>query len=680
VTGGLTIGVDTGGTFTDLIACGSDGAVAAATKVSTTPGDPSVGILEALSSVSGEVAAFLHGTTVGTNALLERRGAKTALLTTRGFRDVLELGRQNRPNLYDWFERKPEPLVPRELAFEIDERVSPHGPVGRALDESQVREVIRVLADRSVESVAVSLLHAYDTPAHERRIGEQLAAGLPTAHVSLSSDVLPDIMEYERASTTVANAYIAPVIELYLGNLVERLRAARAGAPLYVMQSNGGLGSARTIAHRAVQTMLSGPAAGVVGGLAAATGSRKQTFMTIDMGGTSFDIACSDGAEASTSRESTISGHPIAVAALDIHTLGAGGGSIAWVDSGGALRIGPQSAGSQPGPACYGRGGEDATVTDANVVLGRLGPELLGGRLGLDPDAAHRAIALQIARPLGIDVIAAARGMVEVVNAAMAKGMHLMSVARGRDPRDLGIVGFGGAGPLHACELAAAIGCSEVIVPVLPGNTSALGLLLANLRRERSEAVLAPLAALDEGAVESILDRLTHAVVADLVDDEAASETVTVQAVARLSYEGQRYQLDIPFLAGEWVGGRVPEGSLTALAERFRSRHRSQYGYLRDEGLTVFSLVAVGVAGVAGRPPMLNVSLPPAASGTEASRAVWFGGGFVPTRILQRAELPPGSSLAGPAIVQQPDTTTVVPPRWSARTDPLGNLVLRADG
>jgi N-methylhydantoinase A len=330
LTGALTIGVDTGGTFTDLIACDADGVVRNATKVSTTPPDPTVGILESVSCVTGEAAAFLHGTTIGTNALLERRGAQTALLTTRGFRDVLELGRQNRPSLYDWFEQKPEPFVPRELAFEIDERLSPHEVARRPLDEGQLRDVIRVLGDKSVRSVAVCLLHAYSDPRHERRIRTLLEAGLPAAHVSLSSDVLPDIMEYERASTTVANAYIAPVMETYLGQLIERLHSALRGAPLYLMQSNGGLGSAQTIASRAVQTVLSGPAAGVIGGLASTTASEKASFLTIDMGGTSFDIAYSDGREATISRESIIAGHPIAAPALDIHTLGAGGGSICW--------------------------------------------------------------------------------------------------------------------------------------------------------------------------------------------------------------------------------------------------------------------------------------------------------------------------------------------------------------
>ena len=296
---------------------------------------------------------------------------------------MLELGRQNRPNLYDWFERKAEPFVPRELSFEVDERLSRYESVRKPLDTGRLDELIRVLSEKSVRSVAVCLLHSYSDPGHEQLVKERLAAELPEAHVSLSSDVLPDIMEYERASTTVANAYIAPVMETYLAELRERLHETLRGASVYVMQSNGGLGSAGTIATRAVQTVLSGPAAGVIGGLASTAGSDKAAFMTIDMGGTSFDIAYSEGREPTVSREAVIAGHPIAVPALDLHTLGAGGGSIAWVDAGGALRVGPNSAGSQPGPACYARGGEQPTVTDANVVMGRLGAQLLGGRLEL---------------------------------------------------------------------------------------------------------------------------------------------------------------------------------------------------------------------------------------------------------------------------------------------------------
>ncbi len=676
---GLLVGVDTGGTFTDVVACDLDGALVYSSKVLSTPDDPSEAILNALPDhLLERFEVFLHGTTTGTNAVLERRGARTALLTTRGFRDVLELARQDRPDLYDWFRRKPAPLVPRELCFEIDERLAPVEIVRRPLDEEQARSVARGLAQSGVESVAISLLHAYRDDRHERRLRELVTEELPEASVSLSSEVLPEIMEYERTSTTVANAYLAPVMQRYLERLIVGLRARGVSAPLYVMQSDGGLGAAATIARRAVQTVLSGPAAGVIGGLSSTLSSQRSNFLTIDMGGTSFDIAYAESRRPHVSRGSSIEGLPLAISALDIHTLGAGGGSIAWVDRGGALRVGPTSAGSQPGPACYGAGGQEPTVSDANVVLGRLGAQLLGGEITLDTDAAHRAIERRLAGPLGLSVVEAARGVIEVVNAAMVKGMQLMSIARGRDPRSLGIVGFGGAGPLHACELAEALGSSEVIIPPLPGNTSALGLTLADLRRERSHTVLAPLAGVGDLEAAAILEELAAKVSVALRDDGARPEAVELEAVARVSYEGQRYQIDVPMPTGErWaVGSPFPEG-IRDVADHFRERHIAAYGYARSEPVTLFSLVVVGTASVGGGSVRRALAAGWGSGSAETTtRHVWFGDGFHETTVLQRQALPAGSYLEGPAVIEQLDSTTIVPPRWSGIVDPEGNLIL----
>ena len=676
---GLLVGVDTGGTFTDVVVCDRDGALVYASKVLSTPEDPSEAILNALPEhLLDGVEVFLHGTTTGTNAVLERRGARTALLTTKGFRDVLVLARQDRPDLYDWFRRKPEPLVPRELCFEIDERLSPVESVRRPLDEEQARSVARGLAQVGVESVAISLLHSYRDDGHELRLRELVTEELPAASISLSSEVLPEIMEYERTSTTVANAYLAPVMRRYLERLILGLRSRGVSVPVYVMQSDGGLGAAATIARRAVQTVLSGPAAGVIGGLSSTFSSQKSNFLTIDMGGTSFDIAYAEGRRPQVSRRLSIDGLPLAISALDIHTLGAGGGSIAWIDRGGALRVGPMSAGSQPGPACYGRGGEQPTVSDANVVLGRLGAELLGGEITLDTDAAERAVELTIARPLGLSVVEAARGVIEVVNAAMVKGMQLMSLARGRDPRGLGIVGFGGAGPLHACELADALGSSEVIIPPLPGNTSAFGLALANLRRERSHTVLAPLTGVSDLEAAALLTELAEHVSLALRDDGARPEAVELDAVARVSYEGQRYQIDVPIPTNpRWVPGSPFPGSVGEVADRFREQHLSAYGYARAEPVTLFSLVVVGRASVGGgslgsvRPGHRAIET------TElTTRPVWFHDRFHDTTVLHRQALVAGGSVEGPAVIEQLDSTTIVPPRWTGNVDPDGNLIL----
>jgi N-methylhydantoinase A len=677
--GPLLVGADTGGTFTDLVVCDRDGLIVHATKVSTTPGDPSEALLEAFAGTAVDtVGAFLHGTTTGTNTLLERRGARTALLTTQGFRDILELARQDRPSLYDPFQEKPRPLVPRELCFEIDERQAPVPEARRALNEKQARSVMRQLHELGVESVAVSLLHAYQDDRHERRLQELLAAALPHASVSLSSEVLPEIMEYERTSTTVANAYLALVMEAYLRRLLSGLEATGLVAPVYVMQSNGGLGAATTVARRAVQTVLSGPAAGVIGGLASTAGSAKSNFLTIDMGGTSFDIAYAEGRQPSVSRESAIDGLPIALPSLDIHTLGAGGGSIAWIDRGGALRVGPRSAGAMPGPACYGRGGDQPTVTDANVVLGRLGSELLGGRLALDVDAAHRTIERCVAKPLGWSIVDAARGIVAVVNGSMAKGMHLKSVARGRDPRTLGIVGFGGAGPLHACDLAVALGTSEVIVPLLPGNTSAIGLALASVRRERSQVVLRPLDGFSQTEAAGLLDELASTVIAALGEDGVEPRDLVLEAIARVSYDGQRYQIDVPVSTnGKWSAGTPFPGSLESVPEGFRQRHRIAYGYTREEPLSLFGLVVVGTAAIgSARVPAMRLERDSRETASPGMRRVWFSDEFHDTPILQRHELPVGEKFEGPAVVEQPDSTTVVPPGWCGTIDPYGNLIL----
>ena len=680
MTAPIAVGVDTGGTFTDLVACDKECVVRHATKVSTTPADPSIGILEAFATVpAGTASAFLHGTTTGTNALIERRGALTALLVTKGFRDILELARQNRPSLYDWFEAKSEPLVPRALSREIDERHSPRETVRRPLNVTQAREVLADLRAQGVESVAICLLHSYQDSQNELRLRALVESELPGVHVSLSSEVLRDIMEYERASTTVANAYLAPVMERYLTRLVEGLRTANFDGPIHVMQSSGGLGSAETIANRAVQTILSGPAAGVIGGLAATAASTKPSFLTIDMGGTSFDIAYSQGREPSISRDAVVDGHPIAIPALDIHTLGAGGGSIAWIDAGGILRVGPESAGSQPGPACYGRGGATPTVTDANLLLGRLGDDLLGGRLNLDAEAAQAAIERAVARPLGLSIVDAARGIVEVANAAMAKGMRLMSVARGRDPRDLGIVAFGGAGALHACELAEIIGTDEVIVPILPGNTSAIGLALASVRRDRNTSVMRPLAEIDDREADALLDELTKQVAADLQEDGVVAREATFVAVARVSYHGQRYQIDVPFPSRN--APRAASGfssSLAAVADSFRTQHLSRYGYIRDDPLTLFGVVVAGFARVAAQgTPTLRERPSARVSNARRERPVWFGDDFYGTALLERDQLSPGHRFEGPAIIDQADATTVLPPGWDGSVDAYGNLLLR---
>ena len=505
----VRLGVDVGGTFTDLVLFDAATNRIHFTKTSSTPANQAVGVEEGIRKVAGiaavppgEIEFFVHGTTVATNALLERKGVSCALLVTEGFRDVLQIGRQDRPKLYDWFAQRPTPLVPRAQTFEIRERMLHTGDVLTPLDEAQAREAIRAARAAGVTAIAVCLLHAYANPAHERRVGELIAEEFPDAEVSLSSDVIPEFREYERASTTAVNAYVMPIVRRYVARLADRTAAMGVPAELHIMQSNGGLMTARAAAEQSVRTMLSGPAAGVLGAVALARQAGFENVLSVDMGGTSFDICLAYDGSLRFTKESEIGSLPIKVPMIDIHTLGAGGGSVAWIDAGGALRVGPRSAGAQPGPACYGRGGDEATVTDANVVLGRIDPaNFLGGEMALDAAAAWRAVEDRIARPLGLGVEEAAEGIVRVINATMVRGMRAVSVEKGYDPRDFAIVAFGGGGPLHAADLARELGVPSVLVPVMPGVTSALGLLVADLRYDVSATVRGSLASPDHAAL-----------------------------------------------------------------------------------------------------------------------------------------------------------------------------------
>ena len=494
------LGVDVGGTFTDFALYDADTNRLEFAKTPSTPDNQAVGVAAGIAELARrygvapeQVDFFIHGTTVATNTLLERKGATTALVVTAGFRDVLQIGRQERPSLYDWRIRRPEPLAPRRLRFEVAERVVHTGDVLTPLTEAEIDRVVARLAAADVDAIAVCLLHSYANPAHERALGEALRQALPGVTVALSHEVLPEFKEYERMSTTAINAYVSPVMDRYLRRLEQTISEAGLKSEVYIMQSNGGTMGVETAIERPVHTIMSGPAAGVIGAAAIARQAGQANAISIDMGGTSFDVSLCYQGEVRQTQESEIERLPIRVPMVDVHTLGAGGGSMAWIDAGGALRVGPSSAGAVPGPACYGSGGTQATVTDANVVLGRLGESgLLGGAMPLDAALARRAVRECIADPLGIGVEEAAEGIVQVVNASMVKGIRVVSVSKGYDPREFCLVAFGGAGPLHASELAEEMDIPRVLVPVAPGVTSALGLLVADLRHDFARTVLRP--------------------------------------------------------------------------------------------------------------------------------------------------------------------------------------------
>ena len=690
------IGVDVGGTFTDVTLFVDDDLTTA--KVPTTT-DQSVGVIDGVRKACetagiepAEIDAFAHAMTVSVNALLERGGARTALVTTEGFRDVLEIGRQTRPDLYDLDAEKPEPLVPRRRRFEVGERAVPE-----ATEETVDAEAVRAVADEirasDAESVAVCLLHAYAQPANERRVAELLREEL-TVPVSASHEVLPEFREFERTATTAAEAYVTPGIDGYLGRLLDGAREEGLPDPR-IMGSNGGVADVETARSNAIRTVLSGPAAGVVGAAAsvgegtgdAATDDRDHAgVVTFDMGGTSSDVSLVRDGSAERTSDTEIDGIPIRTPMVDVETVGAGGGSIAWTDAGGALRVGPESAGADPGPACYGAGGTRATVTDANVVLGYIGPDAaLGGELSIDVDAAYDALD-RLAEEAGLaDATAAARGVHRVANATMSRAIRSVTVERGHDPRRFGLVAFGGAGPMHAAALADGLDVSRVIVPGPAGVLSAYGLLAADESHDAVRTVRLPLSGADapgadhaESAVEeaeSTYEALTERVLADVSDPDAAR----IERGADCRYVGQSFELTVPVESGSegGPGDGLGDGSgrfdPEAVADRFHAAHERAYGYRLDEDVEAVNLRVT--ATVDTDPPSVRH-----AGGGDAeigSRAATFPEtGTVDATVYDRSALSVGERVRGPAVLEQAESTTVVPPGWAGDVRENGALVL----
>jgi N-methylhydantoinase A len=618
--------------------------------------------------------------TVATNALLEGRVARTALVATDGFTDVVELGRQARPSLYRLCEAGPKPLAPRELRFGAPERMGPDGPL-RELDPRATEALLERLAGAEPDAVAVVLLHSYAHPEHERRLGELISERLPGAHLSLSHELVGTFREYERASTTEVDAALSPLLAAYL----ERLgaQAGERGLPaVQVMQSSGGLTDARRAAAHAALTVLSGPAGGVGGALLLSEAAGERDVLCFDMGGTSCDVCVIDGGSVAETAQRTVAGRPLALPALDIHTVGAGGGSIAWRDAGGAMRVGPASAGATPGPACYGLGGERATVTDANLVLGRLlGDMPLAGGVTLERDAAVRAVGA-LARELALEPIACAEGIVRVAETEMLRALTVMTVGRGVDPRRFALMGFGGAGPLHAAAMAAELGIERVLCPRACGVLCALGLAAAAPRRDASSTVMLSGASLTTESIAGELGRLIERAAAEL-DEPAASIAVRYE----LRYKGQSFELtvDDEIDPGDFFGGGLglllndtPGSSEHALLDPTRLRgafgeaHEQRYGY-RDERAEV-ELVNVRVSAIGARPALRlkGATVEPPVRG---STRVVFDGEQVQAE-LWRGELPPGTRVQGPAVCALPDSTLLVPPGWSGAVDEYGTVVL----
>jgi N-methylhydantoinase A len=648
----MRIGVDTGGTFTDFVVV-QDGRIEVFKRFST-PREPETAILEGLKDL--QPTEVIHGSTVATNALLERRGARVALVTTEGFEDVLAIGRQARRELYNVFVRRPAPLVPEELRFGIKERTLHDGTIERSPDLAHLERLVATLRTEQVEAVAICLLFSFANNRHEQLVAEALASlGIP---ISLSSRVLAEYREYERTSTTVINAYLAPLMGYYLERLSNRLTGTR----LRVMQSNGGAVQARTAAEFPVHTIVSGPAGGVVGAFNVASASGYPRIITFDMGGTSTDVSLCEGG-ISVTHEAEVDGMPVGIPIIDIHTVGAGGGSIAHVDAGGALKVGPASAGAEPGPICYGKGGERFTVTDANVLLGRLPPRFfLGGTVTLTADRIAPVLR-------GLPWVKSwnspehlAQGVIDVVNSNMEQAIRLISVERGHDPRDFALVCFGGAGGLHAAELARALRIPQVVIPPHPGALSALGLLQSDVRKDYSRSMLISVDGAD-ASIESELETLHRIGLREMQDEGYAKEAVRSVDSVDLRYRGQSYELNVP-VSGDFVA-------------RFHKLHRRRYGH-SDETRPV-ELVSVRST-LVGRAP--KIRLPRMKRVRTLARPLetgpaWFEGRVQKTSIYRREDLAPGHKFKGPAIVGEYSATTLVPPGFFCEVDEFGNLVLR---
>jgi N-methylhydantoinase A len=660
----MLLGVDVGGTFTDAVLVSGERLVTA--KAPTTPSDQSQGVVAAVEAAlaragttAEEVRRFSHGTTVATNALLEGSVARTAFVATEGFSDLVALGRQNRPELYRLCAGRPAPLAPDERRFGAPERMTPEGPL-EPLTQEAARELAGQIGQAEAEAVAVTLLHSYRHPEHEQLIADTIRSELPNVHVSLSSEVVGTFREFERASTTEVDAALSPLLAGYLGHLSRRAQETGLPEPA-VMQSNGGLIEASAAAGHASWTVLSGPAGGAAGAAFVARALGVERALCLDMGGTSCDVCLVDGGVVAEQSSGEIGGRPIALPMLAVHTVGAGGGSIAWADPGGALRVGPRSAGADPGPACYGRGGTEPTVTDANLVLGRLSADSpLAGGVELDDEAAQRAVS-DLARRLDLDPVACAEGILRVAVAEMVRALRVVTVQRGMDPREYALLAFGGAGPLHAVQIAAELGMKEVLCPRASGVLAALGLIVSQRRRDVQRSVFLSGDALAADAVSTNVAEL-----AELAREALSEPDADVDVIYELRYRGQSFELPIP---------APPEVTPEDLRRAFETEHEQRYGYA--DPAQKLELVTIRVAaatpgaevGLAGGPESGQVE--------RGSRSVVYDGAELEAEVLRGAPQP-GTGVGGPAVVELPEATVFVAPGWEGQVHDTGTIRLEA--
>jgi N-methylhydantoinase A len=693
------VSVDIGGTFTDIVLRGQNGTLATKKILSTTD-DYGKGIITGLVELLEELAlppraveGVVHGTTVATNAILEGKGARTALITTAGFRDVLELRRVRIPELYNLFYEPPPPLVPRRLRFEVEERMAPQGEIRKPLDLNSVTDVIEKIRSRAVDALAICLIHSYVNSEHERVVTKLVQDALPGIYVSCSADILPEIREYERTSTTVINAYIGPIVKQYLSSLLTQLRSIKIDAPLRIMQSNGGVMTAESAIEQPAHIVESGPAAGVIAAAQVARSIGYKNVITLDMGGTTAKSSIIENGELNLTSEYEVGGginlssqlvkgggYALKLPFIDVSEIGAGGGSIVWIDAGGLLQIGPQSAGAMPGPACYDAGGQEPTLTDAHVVLGYINPQYLaGGRVRLNADKAQQALE-SVAEAMQLSLLETAYGVHQIASAKMMRAVKAVSTYRGRDPRDFLLVAFGGNGPVTAGELARSLQMGRVLIPPHPGLFSAFGLLLANVEYQFVQTYFhradqAPLSELNEA-----YDRLEKQANSVLTQDGYPREQIAIKRYADLRYAGQAYELTVPV-----ASGRLEATQLAQIIENFEEEHLKTYGHrASNEPVDVVNLRVTGEVLQSEQsveaPTGKFQGNPDQQCNPPAQRMAYFGrgDGLVSTPVLTRGELA-GRELHGPLIIEEYDATCVVPPRCIASLDEWGNIMIKVE-
>ena len=686
------MGCDIGGTFTDIVLRGSSGV--RTLKVSSTPDDYSRAILSALGEIRDafgvdprSIDAVIHATTVATNTILEHKGAKTALVTTEGFRDVLEMRRLRIPVMYDLQYDKPAPLVPRRLRFELTERLGAAGEVRTALDETQARAIGQRLLEEGVESVAICLLHSYVNAAHEQRAGEIIRDALPgNCYISLSSDILPEIREYERTSTTVVNAYIGPIVKHYVGSLSARLKAAGVDGPLHIMQSNGGTMSADAAVDKPAFLVESGPAAGVIACANIARSAGLGNVISFDMGGTTAKAAIIEDGEPARTTEYEVGaginvssklvkggGYAIKLPFIDVSEIGAGGGSIVSIDGVGSIKVGPRSAGAVPGPACYALGGEEPTFTDAAVVLGYLNPNyLVGGKLRIDARLSRQAIESRVAKPLGLGLLEAAHGVYAIAVATMTRAVKAVSTYRGRDPRDFGLVAFGGNGPVVAVAIARELHMQRVLIPPAPGVFSAAGLLFSNVEHTQQRSIFRRTSELTALQLAHAFEQLEGQVRSDMHKEGIEAARVSVKRLADLRYSGQAFELSVP--VGEVI-------DIALVQATFHAEHARTYGHSSEgDPVDLINIRVVASAAPQGREGLAEgLRALASASGQKTRRSAYFGlvHGSIDTPVIARVDLS-GQRMPGPLIIEEIDATCIVPPGASARLDAHGNILIEA--